>query len=192
MKTWLILAVSLIAAGAAAQEYRLDADPPAQHLYFTELAQMNRFETVTVFITAGAFDKRIADAFYVFAKRIGKDNGATRVDAANYDKYAELLTRLACRPIRAGELPAVVFTARSAKYCQVFSLADPAALREVLFSIERNLSCPKNVAVERIRQDARASVKDLADSLGPVKALLRPSNEFIDFFAEQLRRTCPS
>ncbi len=187
-----VLVFSFLAAGwVVAQEYEIDVeDSSVEHLYVTDPAKLDRFETVSVFITEGKPNARIADCFFQFADLIGRDNGATRVDVYDYKKYSEILARLNCRPVHAEEIPAVIFTAKQLKYCQVFPLSDPKALAEVLIMIQRNLSCPSDLAVERVAQETRRAVKELTNSVPQVRALQRPAGELIDFLAEQLRITC--
>ncbi len=186
-----VLTLSLVVAGGAvAQEYEIDVDSPVRHLYFTDLAQLDQFETVSVFITEGKADPKIADVFFDFAHLIGRDNGATSVDVNDYKRYSEILARLNCRPIHAEEIPAIVFTAKQLKYCQVFPLSHPKAVTEVLITIQRNLWCPSDLMVERVALETRRAVKELGNSIPQARALERPAGELIDFLAEQLRITC--
>ena len=184
------MALWLVASGAAAQEYKIDVDSPVQHLYFTDVALVDQFETVSVFITDGKVDTKIADVFFEFAKRIGRDNGATSIEMNDFARYSEILMRLNCRPPHTEDIPAVVFTAKKLKYCQVFSLSSPKAVTEVLITIQRNLWCPTDLMVERVAQETRRAVKELSTTVPQIRALERPAGELIDFLAEQLRITC--
>jgi hypothetical protein len=173
-----------------AKEYELDIKPPSKHLYFNDLQLIEQFDTVTVFITAGKKDYRIADTFYAFAELIGRDNGATSVDVGDYKKYTQILSRLNCRPIRTEELPAVVFTAKNQGFCQVFPLTNPNELAEILFTIQRNLSCPGDLVVDQGALEARKAVRELSESVKQLKAVKRAAYALIDFMAEQMRVTC--
>jgi hypothetical protein len=160
-----------------AKEYELDIKPPSKHLYFNDLQLIEQFDTVTVFITAGKKDYRIADTFYAFAELIGRDNGATSVDVGDYKKYTQILSRLNCRPIRTEELP-------------VFPLTNPNELAEILFTIQRNLSCPGDLVVDQGALEARKAVRELSESVKQLKAVKRAAYALIDFMAEQMRVTC--
>ncbi|HEX8987189.1 MAG TPA: hypothetical protein VF816_04455 [Rhodocyclaceae bacterium] len=187
-----LLLAALFAASAHGQEYQLDTNVPYQHLYFNpkDLSHMDRFESVTVFFTDGKPDMKIADMFYQFAELIGQYNGATTVNVREFKTYAGVLQKLNCRQLHPDQIPAVVFTAKKQKYCQVFPSSDAKALSEVLAVIQRNLKCSSDVTVERLGLDARAAVMALADSLPGTKGLQRPAGELIDFLVAQLRVTC--
>lgn len=177
-------------SSAFAQEYDLDIPPVTKHLYFTDLQIIDSFDTVTVFISSGKMDDRIADTFYAFAELIGRDNGATSVDIGDYKRYTETLTRLNCRPVRTEEIPAVVFTAKKLGFCQVFPLSNPTELAEILFTIQRNLSCPGDLVIDQGAHEARKAVNELVESVKQLKAVKRATYALIDFLAEQMRITC--
>ena len=191
----LVVGVTMLSTSpgpAAANDYDLleVPEPKRHHLFFNDLRRIGEFESTTVFFTEGVFDPEIADAFFVFAERIGLKNGATTVDVGDYAAYADALTRLGCPAIAHRDLPAVVFTARRLDYCQVFPVEQPAALREILFTIERNLDCPTDLLLERILRETKNSVSIVARNWQVAAALERPAFELVDFIGEQLRVTC--
>ena len=186
---WLALS---IVSGCGAIDFN-DVNVPSpkrQYLCFTDLSQIHDFDSATIFFTQGEVDYVIADAFFVFADRIGRTNGATTVDTGNYAAYSDAMIALGCPPLTSNQLPAIVFTAKNLDNCQVFPVERPEALSEILITIERNLECPTDVTIERLARQIKRAVLVVAQKWDVVAALVPPTTDLIDFLAEQLRVTC--
>lgn len=182
--------VSLLASPARAQYDFSDMEPPEDQLYFTGLEAIDRFNTVTVFITKDQMNISIADTFFKFSRKIGRTNGATHVNANDYSRYSEVLNKLKCRPVSSSELPVVIFFVQSEGSCHIFPLGDPEALREVLLTIERNISCPEDLVVERVGQEIRFALGELCTAKPVVRGIVPLANGLIDFCVSRLRTHC--
>lgn len=156
-------------------------------LYFEDLSLIDRFDTVTIFMTDGPVDLTVARMFERFAHQIGLKNGATQFDARDYDRYAEALAQLPCRPIRYEELPAVFFISKKTRFCEVFRMVDLEGLRQILMVIEKYTACPHSGAKEQVRIEARAAVNTVSLKL---HELLRPAGALIDWLVARLPESC--